>query len=262
MGTEKTCKNTPSGTHTHARTGWGNSHMLLSCVLLGAVQATLLQGRAIGLGEEGVDAHPQERDDGGQEDRPDDDDGRGSVLPSEQTLEERVEMDNHPEREEELPEERPPGFVSVVDRVGDAGHHTDEVEEEQGGRRNQQGCPFERVQLRELLVVSSLCCHREARVHTSYDLEKSLEHSKEMGRDTTNNPKLLISPPIVNRYTSPSHLQNARSKNADEKRHVPDAGKIAKLWSDELPRQQADGRQCTVGQKWNGGPRIDDGVNV
>jgi hypothetical protein len=36
----------------------------------------------------------------------------------------------------------------------------------------------------------------------------------------------------------------------------------AYLWSDKLSRQQADGRQCTVGQKWNGGPRIDDGVDV
>jgi len=61
MGTE-TCKNTPSGIHT--RTHWvgGNSH-LLNNVLLGTVQAALLQGGAVGLGEEGVDAHPEEGDD-------------------------------------------------------------------------------------------------------------------------------------------------------------------------------------------------------
>jgi len=129
MGTETPAKILLRGRHTHTHApGEGNSHMPNCGRLLDAVQAALLQGRAVGLGEEGVHTHPQERDDGGQEDGPDDDDRRGPVLPPEQTLEERVQMDDHPEREEELPEERPPGLVPVVDRVGDARHHADEVQ--------------------------------------------------------------------------------------------------------------------------------------
>jgi hypothetical protein len=121
-----------------------------------AVQAALLQEGAIALGEERVDADPQEREDGGQEDGPDDDDRRRPVLPPHQTLEERVQVDDHPEREEELPEQGPPRLVPVVDRIGDPSHDPDEVQQEQCRRGDQEGRPLEGVQLRELLVVPSL----------------------------------------------------------------------------------------------------------
>jgi len=145
-----------------------------------AVQAALLQEGAVTLGEKRVDADPQEREDGGQQDGPDDDDRRRPVLPPHQTLEERVQVDDHPEGEEELPEQGAPRLVPVVDRVGDPGHDPDEVQQEQRRRRDQQGRPFEGVQLRELLVVPGLRCHGEAGVDTGEDLQEALEHGEEM----------------------------------------------------------------------------------
>ena len=145
-----------------------------------AVQAALLQEGAVALGEERVDADPQEREDGGQQDGPDDDDRRRPVLPPHQTLEERVQVDDHPEGEEELPEQGAPRLVPVVDRVGDPSHDPDEVQQEQRRRGDQQGRPFEGVQLRELLVIPSLRCHGEAGVDTGKDLQEALENSKEM----------------------------------------------------------------------------------
>jgi hypothetical protein len=174
-----------------------------------AVQTTLLQERAVALGKERVDADPQEREDGGEQDRPDDDDRRRPVLPSHQALEERVQVDDHPEREEELPEEGAPRLVPVVDRVRDPSHHPDEVQQEKGGRWYQQGGPFERVQLRELLVVPALGCHREARVDASEDLEKALEHREEVRGNAPDDPELLVSPPVVDGHAAPSHFQDA-----------------------------------------------------
>ena len=57
---------------------------------------------------EGIDAHPQKGEDGCEKDRPDDDNGRRPVLPAEQTLEEGIEMDNDPDREEELAKQGTP----------------------------------------------------------------------------------------------------------------------------------------------------------
>jgi hypothetical protein len=194
-----------------------------------AVQATLLQERAIALGEERVDADPQEREDRGQQDGPDDDDGRRPVLPPHQTLEERVQVDDHPEGEEELPEQGAPRLVPVVDRVRDPGHHPDEVQQEERGRGYQQGGPLERVQLRELLVVPGLRRHGEARVDAGEHLQQALEHREQMRRNASDDPELLVPPPVVDGHATPPHFQDAGHGDADEKCHEPDTGDIGKL---------------------------------
>jgi hypothetical protein len=53
-----------------------------------------------------------------------------------------------------------------------------------------------------------------------------------MGRNTSDDPELLVSPPVVDGHTTPSHLKDAGDKDADEKRHEPDAGNIGKLQFD------------------------------
>lgn len=57
---------------------------------------------------ERIDLDPQKGEDRREEDRPDDDDGRSAVLPAHETLEEGVEMEDHPDGEEELSKERTP----------------------------------------------------------------------------------------------------------------------------------------------------------
>jgi len=82
---------------------------------------------------------------------------------------------DHPECEEELAEERAPGLVTVVDRVGDSSHHAHEVEDENGGRGHQQRRPLESVQLPEVVIVASLRSHGEVRVDPREHLEQALE---------------------------------------------------------------------------------------
>lgn len=62
-------------------------------------------------------------------------------------------MHDDPEGEEELPEERAPRLVAVVDGIRYPGHHPDQVYDEDGGWRDEQRGPLEGVQLAEVLIV-------------------------------------------------------------------------------------------------------------
>nr|GMD19615.1 hypothetical protein DM860_001194 [Ipomoea batatas] len=80
-----------------------------------AVDATLTSsGRFSAVRGEGVDSHPQQREDGRKKNGPDDDDSRSAVLPAQQTFEERVQVHNHPNGEEQSPEQRAPRLIPAV----------------------------------------------------------------------------------------------------------------------------------------------------
>nr|GLL32037.1 hypothetical protein HannXRQ_Chr01g0031141 [Ipomoea trifida] len=60
-----------------------------------AVDATLTSsGRFSAVRGEGVDSHPQQREDGRKKNGPDDDDSRSAVLPAQQTFEERKTLED------------------------------------------------------------------------------------------------------------------------------------------------------------------------
>lgn len=62
-----------------------------------AVQSTLLEKRAIILGEERINPDPQQGENGGKQNGPDNDNRGCSVLPTNKTFQEWIEMDDHPE---------------------------------------------------------------------------------------------------------------------------------------------------------------------
>ena len=68
------------------------------------VDATLTGGRFRAAAGESVYPHPEQGEYGSKENRPDDDDCRGPILATQQTFQEGVEMDDHPNGEEELSE--------------------------------------------------------------------------------------------------------------------------------------------------------------
>lgn len=72
------------------------------------IDPTLLYIRAFGFEHKRINPHPQQRENGSQEDGPDNDNCRGPVLPAHETFEEWIEMDDHPEGEEQLPKQRSP----------------------------------------------------------------------------------------------------------------------------------------------------------
>jgi hypothetical protein len=84
--------------------GW--SHVIQQAVWIkSAVYATLTTGNSLlSRGYEGIDLHPQQREYGSKEDGPNDDDGRRTVLFPHETLQERVEVEDHPDCKEQLPE--------------------------------------------------------------------------------------------------------------------------------------------------------------
>lgn len=112
---------------------------------LSAVDAALPDVRAPGLDGEGINPDPEQGEDGGEQHGPDDNNGGRPVLPPHEPLEEGVEVDDDPEGEEELPEERAPRLGAVVDGVGDAGDDADDVEDEQRGGWDEEGGPLEGV---------------------------------------------------------------------------------------------------------------------
>nr|GMD48753.1 uncharacterized protein LOC109166435 [Ipomoea batatas] len=102
--------------------------------------------------EDGVDAHPQQREDRSEEDGPDDDDGGRAVLPAEQTFEERVQVDDDPNGEEQPSEQRTPRLIPAVDGERDSRHYAYQVHYKDRGRRNEERSPLENVELRKLPV--------------------------------------------------------------------------------------------------------------
>ena len=187
-------------------------------------------GGPLGVGDEGVDPHPEQGEDRGEQDGPDDDDGGGAVLATQQTLEERVKMEDNPDGEEELAEERAPGLITAVDGVGDAGDDADEVDHEDGGGRDEQRRPFEDVELGEVaLVVGGLGRDREVGVDAGQHLEQTLEHREQMGRRPPDHPELLVPPPVLDPHTAPPQLHDSRREDGREHQYEPDPRVVAYL---------------------------------
>lgn len=138
-------------------------------------------------------------------------------------------MEDHPEGEEELPEEWAPRLVPVVDGVGDAGHDADDVDDEYGGGRDEQGGPFELVQLPELHVVRRLGRDGEVGVDPAEHLEQPLDDGEEVGGDSSDDPELLVPPPLLDADPAPPQLQDARREDGYEKRDEEEAGECANL---------------------------------
>ncbi|VAI32699.1 unnamed protein product [Triticum turgidum subsp. durum] len=191
-----------------------------------AVDATLLHVRPLGLDGEGVDPDPEQGEDGGEQHGPDDDDGGRPVLPPHETLEERVEMHDHPEGEEELAEERAPRLVPVVDGVGDARHHADDVDHQQRRRRDEEGGPLEGVELRKLVVLVSrgLGGDGEVGVDPGQDLEQALDDGEQVRRHAADDPELLVPPPLLDAHPAPPQLQDARREDGDEEGDEEETG--------------------------------------
>jgi hypothetical protein len=207
-------------------------------------------------------------------------------------------VDDDPEGEEELAEERAPRLVSAVDGVGDAGDDADQVDDQDGGGRDQERRPLEHVQLREVAVlVRGLGGDGEVGVDAGQHLEQALEHGEEVRGDAPDHPELLVPPPLVDAHPAPPHLQDARGEDRDEEGDEPDAGEVADLhafhskvdsfssapyvvqmlpccnkertllcfnylWNDELSGEQTDGGQDAVDEKRDGRERVDGGVDV
>jgi hypothetical protein len=198
-----------------------------------AVEAALLDVRALGPDDERVDPDPEQGEDGGQQHGPDDHNGGGPVLPAHEPLEERVEVDDDPEGEEELAEERAPRLVSVVDGVGDAGDNADDVDDEQRGRRDEEGGPLEGVELGELVVLVARGLGRdgEVGVDPGQDLEQALHDGEQVRRHAADDPELLVPPPLLDAHPAPPHLQDARREDGDEEGDEEEAGERANLQS-------------------------------
>ena len=197
-----------------------------------AVDATCLSIWASDTGGERVYANPQQGEDWCQQDCPDNHDGRGAVLPTHETLEEWVQVHNHPEGEEELAKEWAPWLVTAVDRIGDTSNNTNQVDDQNGRWRDQKGCPLEHVQLRKVTVfIWGLWGDSEVGVDTGKHLEETLEDGEKVGRDTSNDPELFIPPPLVNSNTTPPHLEDTSGKNWNKERNEPNTSEVANLHS-------------------------------
>ncbi|PON87258.1 hypothetical protein TorRG33x02_168940 [Trema orientale] len=112
--------------------------------------ATLGNGVSINFAHKGVNLNPNKRENRGQKHRPENNNGRRPVLAPHETLEEGIEMKNHPEGEEHLAEKWPPCLVTFVQCVREAGNDTNQVDDEECRWRDQECRPLDDVELPEL----------------------------------------------------------------------------------------------------------------
>ncbi|KAH0460365.1 hypothetical protein IEQ34_011028 [Dendrobium chrysotoxum] len=91
-----------------------------------------------------------------------------------------------------------------------------------------------------------------------------------MGGNTTNHPKLLITPPVLYADTTPAKLQNAGKDDGDKEakeQHTRNIGELISPetehnWNDKFPSEKTDGRQRTISYKREGSEWIDNGVYI
>ena len=187
-----------------------------------AVDSTLFNIGTSDFGGKGVDSDPQKRENGCKKNGPDHHNGWCSVLASHETFEERVEMDDHPECKEELTKEGTPWLVPTVDGIGDTCNNSNQVYDEKCCGRDEKGCPFEHVQFCKVSIfIWCLWGNSEVGVNSSKHFEQTLEHGKKMGRNTTDNPKLFVSPPLVDSNTAPPHLKYTGCEDGKKERDKP-----------------------------------------
>ena len=93
-------KNYKPSKHTHKACSYDWAKEFPYATFSLAVDSTLLWIRAGNSGRKRVDPDPQQGEDGGKKNGPNNNNGRGTVLPSHETFKERVEMDNDPESKE------------------------------------------------------------------------------------------------------------------------------------------------------------------
>lgn len=84
-------------------------------------------------------------------------------------------MLDHPEREKELPKKKTPGLIAVVDRVGDASHNSNKIEDQNSCRGDQERRPFQNVQLPKAFIVCLFGGYCKIRVNTGENLQQPLE---------------------------------------------------------------------------------------
>ena len=175
----------------------------------------------VGLAHEWVDLNPQQRKDRCQQNRPHDDNRGSAILAAHQSFQERVKMHYDPEGKEELSEERTPRLVASIQSIWNTRNNADQVDDNQSCWRNEKSRPFKDIKLSEFGIVGSFGSDGKISVNPSQHLQEALEDGKKMGRHTTDHPKLLISPPVINANPTPPHFENARSKDGQEKRNKP-----------------------------------------
>lgn len=139
-------------------------------------------------------------------------------------------MDDHPKGEKQLAKERSPRLVSAVDSIGDPGDHSHQVDDEESRWRDEEGRPLEHVELGKVTVfIRGLGGDSEVCVNASEHFEQTLEDGEEMGGDTTDDPKLLVSPPLVDPNPAPSHLKDTSCEDGNKEGYEPNTRNIADL---------------------------------
>lgn len=118
-----------------------------------AIDATLpIWSSVCGVVDKGIDTDPEQGEYGSKKNGPDDNNRWSTILATQQTLEEGIQVDNDPDGKEQLTKERAPRLVPGVDGIRNTGHYTHQVENEDGGRRDEESSPFEDVKLCEISI--------------------------------------------------------------------------------------------------------------
>ncbi|GER26163.1 proteasome subunit beta type-1, partial [Striga asiatica] len=204
------------------------------------IQPTNLQDEPIPR-QERVYPNPKQREYRGQENRPHHNNSWQPILLPHKALQKRVKMYNHPKSKEQPAKEWAPRLVSVIYSIRNPDSHPNNINDQKSHGRDQKGSP----------------------------LEETLNECEKVRRDSTNDPKLLVSPQIIDPDSTPLHLEDARHSNRYEEAHENETRIIADLHmekknimlnlkdlcgahlrDDEFSCKQAYSWQCAINDQW------------
>jgi hypothetical protein len=212
-----------------------------------------------------TDVNPQQRDDDGEEAGPDEDNGGSLAASAHETLEEGVQMHEHPETEEHSAQKLAPLGVGGVDRAGDAHGYGDHVGDPNSDGRNKQRRPLHNVQICinvVFVLTRRLRRQSEGDFHSSHNLEQTLEDSSKMRTRSSNHPKLLVPPPLLQRNLRPSHLQNGERAQRHGDGEQVDQKRQVQILHDELATEERKRGDEAVNQQENGRERVNADVQI
>ena len=161
-------------------------------------------------------------------------------------------MQEHPEGEEQASKQLAPLGDGGVDGARTADGYGNDVREADGDWGNHQRRPLDDVEIRvQVIFILSRRLGRqcERNFHSNHDLEQPLHDGRNVSAGASDDPKLLVTPPLLQRDARPLHFQNGQHAESDGDGKKVDQEREVQVLHDKLASEERQSREEAVNQQ-------------